>query len=110
MIVGDLLPHFDVTDSHGRRVGYGERIWQKRALVLLTLPHAARAGEDPYVAALLALEPELALTDAVCVITRDVVGGLSPYGLAIADRWGELALVRRADAVGGLPTADDILD
>lgn len=34
---GDLVPHFDVTDVHGKAVAYS-RLWQRQNLVLVLLP------------------------------------------------------------------------
>ena len=102
---GELLPHFHVSDVRGPHVRYAEMLWQKRAVVFVTLPGAASPDEERYVAELDAAAPALAKLEAVAVITRTPVPALPPVGLAIADRWGEVAVVTQADTIAGLPDA-----
>ena len=104
-----LVPHFDVTDVHGRAVTYGS-VWQRRNLVLVTLPSAESEAATRYVSALTSRQEELARHDAECVVTRDAVDGLPPPGTLVADRWGEIAHVKAADDVAALPPVEELLD
>lgn len=104
---GGQVPHFTVTDAGGRRVSYASGIWQRKHLVLVTVPRAqadeaaalARFNEET-----LGLDP----LDVACVVTADDVPGLPPYGLLVADRWGEIAVVRRGATAAELPNTDEL--
>jgi hypothetical protein len=97
---GDLVPHFDVTTIDGQVVSYST-VWQRRNLVLVTV--ADRDAE--YAAELRAHAGAFAQHGAVCVATREAIGGLPERGVLIADRWGEI--VHMTD--GDLPDASDVL-
>lgn len=70
---GASVPFFDVTTTDGRRVRYDE-LWQRRALLLLSVPEDADAG----VAASLRARVG---HDAEVVVTADALPGLSHPGV-----------------------------
>ncbi len=92
---GASVPFFDVTTTDGRRVRYDE-LWQRRALLLLSVPEDADAG----VAASLRARVG---HDAEVVVTADALPGLSHPGVLVADRWGE---VQHVAPLGELDQAD----
>jgi len=104
-----LVPHFEVTDVHGVPVTYGS-LWQRRNLVLVTLPAGESEAATQYVIALTSRTEELDRHDAECVVTRDAVDGLPPPGALVADRWGEIVLVATAPDTAALPPAEELLD
>jgi len=105
--IGDQMPHFAVTDTHGRSVHY-EAIWQRRALVLVCLPQDGSSTAPDDVARLLA-GLEAFADDTACVVTRDPVARVDAPAVVVADQWGEVAHVSTAVTVDGLPKADDVL-
>lgn len=106
---GDLVPHFEVRTLHGERFSYST-IWQRRNLVLVTLPAAESDSARTYTSRLTARAPAFSARDADCVITRDNIPGLPAPGVLVADRWGEIIHVAAASAVDDLPPAEDLLD
>ena len=106
--IHDLVRHFEVTDLRGERVQYSS-IWQRRNLVLVTLP-----GQDPasrsYADRLLARVPGPDDDDTVWIATRDSVEGLPAPGLVVADRWGEVVNVARPSEVKDLPAPEEVAD
>jgi hypothetical protein len=106
---GDLVPHFSVVDATGRRVSYRDTAWQRRELVLITLPPGADvAAESP--ALRLAEWGRQAPEDVAVIVTGDAVPGMPPCGFAVADRWGEIAVVQPADSPGALPSAEQLAE
>jgi hypothetical protein len=100
---GDLVPHFEVTNLQGETVSYST-MWQRRNLVLVTVPASDPDGTfATYVSRLTAEMPASAWADTTCVITRDTVLGLPSPGVVVADRWGEIVHVARGSHVGELP-------
>jgi hypothetical protein len=97
---GDLLPHFSVTSLDGKRVDYAT-IWQRKILVLVSLPPEKLADVPPFAAEMAAVSGP----DAECVITRDRVAGVPSPGAVVADQWGEVVYV-----AGELPSAQDLSD
>lgn len=104
---GDAVPHWHLTTHDGRALSYVS-IWQRRNLVLVTIPSLADANS--YVAVLTARQPEFDSRHAECVITRDQLSGLPVPGALVADRWGEIVHVWTCSGVGDLPSADQLLD
>ena len=107
---GDCLPLFTVRRADGRDVRYRD-IWQRRNLVLVSLPGQGSAeGRDAYAEALAARQAELESYDAECIVTRDVVPGVPRPGVIVADRWGEIAFVSGGARVADLPAAADLVE
>ena len=86
---GDLVFHFSVTNLSGESFDYSD-IWQRKNLVLVSLPHAESAASTKYVAQVIAQMTDLTGNDTACVITRDSVSGVPSPGVVVADRWGEI--------------------
>jgi hypothetical protein len=106
---GDQVPHFEASTAEGVRFSYST-IWQRRNLLLITLPALESASSANYVSELTTRLPEFGDLDAECIVTRDAVPGLPGPGVLIADRWGEIVhLVVTADVVG-LPPPQELLD
>ena len=106
---GDIIPHFQVTDSQGAVVAYSS-IWQRRNLVLVTLSATASQQSDDYVSQLADYMPEFRKHDAACVVTRDLVPGSPSPGVVIADRWGEIVHVSGAADIADLPGPRELLE
>jgi hypothetical protein len=106
---GDLVPHFDVRTTDGDIVGYAA-IWQRRHLVLVTLPAHESPDDATYAAELAARTAEFAEHEATCIATRDPVAGLPAPGALVADRWGEIVNIAHGSDVRALPTLADLLE
>jgi hypothetical protein len=106
---GDLVSHFTVTNLNGDRFAYSD-IWQRKNLVLVSLPHAESAASAKYVAQIVAQMSELTSDDTVCVITRDGVSGVTSPGVVIADQWGEIHHVCCGTRIDDLPSPYDLVE
>jgi hypothetical protein len=104
---GDRVPHFAVTDVHGRPIAYRD-IWQHRNLVLIALP-STPSGPPDDAAYARALDGRFE-DDTVGVITRNDIAGLPPPGALVADKWGEIFAVWTGAAVSDLPSAQELAD
>jgi hypothetical protein len=108
---GDPIPHFHVTDVRGTSIDYSMSIWQRRNLVLVTLPSTDRDDEfGDYVSKLTSQTPAWAGADSECVITRDRVPGIPQPGIAVADRWGEIVHVAGGSSAAELPPAHELIE
>lgn len=101
------VPHFEVTTLGGQRVRYRE-IWQRRALVLVVVNANERAAAAHYASLLKARQDEFDEAEATVVMTADAVPGMSPRGVVIADRWGEI-LYSGSPPAGEFPSVDELL-
>ncbi len=107
---GDLIPHFDVTSLQGDTVSYST-LWQRRNLVLITVPASDPDGTfTHYVSQLSARGPASTAADTEWVITRDAVTGVPCPGVVVADRWGEVIHVATGSQASELPLADELVD
>jgi hypothetical protein len=106
---GDAVPHFDVRTLQGEQFRYSS-IWQRRNLVLVTLPDSPSGSVDRYISDLTARLEEIRDEQAECVITRDSVPGLPAAGMLVADRWGEIVYVASGAQAADLPPAQELLD
>ena len=104
----DLVPHFDVTNLEGQAVTYST-IWQRRNLVLVTLPASDPDGAFSNYAGRVAADVPTA-GDTACVITRDVVTGIPSPGIVVADRWGEIVYVADGTQVAALPSTQELVE
>jgi hypothetical protein len=104
---GDAVPHFEVRTLGGDMFRYST-IWQRKNLVLVTLPMTV-AG-DSYASELLALGSAFHEREGVCVITRDHLTGLSAPAALVADRWGEIVHVATTSDVADLPPPHELLN
>lgn len=105
---GDLVPHFDVTNLQGEAVTYST-IWQRRNLVLVTLPPSDPARTFTNYAAEVAADIP-AGGDTACVLTRDVVTGIPSPGIVVADRWGEIVHIASGAQVAELPSVSELVE
>jgi hypothetical protein len=85
-----------------------DTIWQRKNLVLVSLPDST--ANATYAAELLARAPEFHARHSALVVTYDRVSGLPAPGVLIADRWGEVVHVAAVSDTGTLPGADDLLE
>jgi hypothetical protein len=81
--MGQLIPHFDISDIDGRHVNYGADLWQRKHLVLVSAPAVP--------ATLLADLTGLSSDDVAVVVTPGPLPGYPASPIAIVDRWGEVA-------------------
>jgi hypothetical protein len=106
---GELIPHFEVTTLGGERINYAT-LWQRRNLVLVTLPAADSDAGTKYLSELSDRIPQFRALNTDCVMTPEQVPGIPCPGALIADKWGEIIYVRAASEVADLPSAEDVLD
>ena len=106
---GDLIPHFNVTNLNGERFAYSD-IWQRKNLVLVSLPHAESAASDNYLSQLTGQMSDWSGNDTAWVITRDSVSGLPNPGVIVADRWGEIHHVTHAAEVEDLSSPHELME
>jgi hypothetical protein len=104
----DLLPHFDVAAIDGTRARYAA-IWQQKMLVLVVLPDADSPSRD-YAGACLAKAHELSDRDTAWIVTAEPIAGLPAPGVAVADQWGEIMHLARAERVDDLPDPEELAD
>ena len=103
-----LLPHFEVTDLAGEHVHYSS-LWQRKNLVLVTLPDAAAPSRD-YAERLKALARGMNGDDTKWIVTEDRVAGVPCPSVVVAARWGEVAHLAHPTAVEGLPTPEELVE
>jgi hypothetical protein len=106
---GELLPHFSVTTVAGERFAYSD-IWQRKNLVLVSLPHEESDGSAKYLAQLAIGTSELTGNDTACLITRNSIPGVPAPGVVVADRWGEIHHVTHAARVEDLPSLHELVE
>jgi peroxiredoxin len=106
---GDSVPHFDVRTTEDRRISYAT-IWQRRNLVLISLPDVTSAACEAYIAQLTLQIAAFAGQNSEYVITRDRVPMISSPSVIVADKWGEIFYVATASDVVDLPPAQELLD
>lgn len=106
---GDLIPHFEVTTLDGDRINYAT-VWQRRNLVLVTLPTADSDASRKYVSELSDRISQFRAQNTTCVMTREPVPGVPHPGALVADKWGEVMFVRAASEVADLPPAEELSD
>ena len=105
---GEQVPHFVVRGLDGESIAYST-IWQQRNLLLLSLPDHEAEGK-PYVERLNRALAGLTPQDTAYVFTTSEVPGVPRPGMVVADKWGEIHYVVRADTVAQLPGSDEIVD
>ena len=106
---GDPVPHFRVATIENKAVEYAT-IWQRRNLVLVALSKADTGSATAYVSQFEAEAPAFHSHDTECVLTRDIVPGITPPAVLIADRWGEIVHIASGSDVVDLPSVGDVLD
>lgn len=104
--LGDLLPHFKVTDLYGKRFDYSS-IWQRKNLVLVMLSDTDSLTRS-YAEQLMVRGRDSKEDDTEWVVTCDRIAGMPNPGAVVADRWGELMHVAHAPDVAHLPPPDEL--
>lgn len=107
---GEQVPHFTVRRPDGSDARYTD-LWQRRNLVLVSLPdQAENNGRDAYERALAAKRSEFETYEADCIVTYDAVPGVPQPGVLVADRFGEITFIGGGSSVSELPDPDDIVE
>lgn len=106
---GDLVAHFTALLRDGTLFDSAE-IWQRRNLLLVVLPEDTSKEVRRYAAALDDKTDAIVGFTARCVITSQPVADISPAGLVIADRWGEVYFAVSGVSVSNLPNVVEILE
>ena len=108
---GDRVPHFSVARLGGGRAEYAET-WQRRNLLLVTLPAAAEmaVAAEAYAAAIAAHSSGWAESETDLVITTDPVSGVPSPGVLVADRWGEIHGAWYQPTPDRLPAAEELAE
>lgn len=105
---GDLVPHFDVTTLEGEAVTYST-IWQRRNLVLVTLPATDPDGTFRNYADQIRAH-FTAETDTACVITREPAIGIPQPAVVVADRWGEIIYMATGAQAAEFPRPCELVE
>ena len=84
------VPHVDLITAAGDRVRYAD-LWQRRALLLITVRDPADAGA--FEEALGDRDGEIDALGAKAVVSATTLEGLPHPGILVADRWGEICHV-----------------
>ncbi len=107
---GDQLPAFVVPDIDGARFDSGT-IWQRRNLLLVSLPPGADAHGDAKVAAWVAavrtMDDTFQEHETTVVVTHEAVGGLAASAI-VADRWGEIIAIEPCDPAADRPPVAEL--
>jgi hypothetical protein len=105
---GDSVPHFEVKMIGGELFSYAS-IWQRKNLLLITLPGPDSESAAGYLADLTARLQELG-DDVAGVVTRDSVPHVPPFGVLVADRWGEVVFAVERSDVSDLPPPRELVE
>jgi hypothetical protein len=103
---GDSVPFFEVTTVDGKPFSYSS-IWQRKNLLLLTLPPLDVAA---YINDVTTLRRRFGDGDVECVITEDRVPQVNAPGVVIADRWGEVVFAVEKSDVADLPRPEELVE
>jgi peroxiredoxin len=106
---GDSVPHFEVTRFEGEPFTYST-IWQRKNLLLVTIPGLDSESTSAYAADVIARVQEFGDEDLECVITGDRVAGISAPAVVVADRWGEIAFAVEKSDVAELPAPQELIE
>ena len=109
LAAGSQIPRFNVRTLEGNDVAYAS-IWQRKNLVLITVPAVEPAGSSGSLSQITARLLPLIPADTACVITRDTVTGIPSPGVVVADRWGEIVHVAAASTVADLPSVPELVE
>jgi hypothetical protein len=106
--VRDLMPMFTALSADGSLVRY-EDIWQRKNLVLVTLPEN-NPTRTAYTASLNVLVDSIARSDTTVVITTTPIDSVPCPGVVVADRWGEVYFVQQAARASKLPSPEELIE
>ena len=107
---GDLLATFAVNTIDGAAFDY-DTVWQRRNLLLVSLPRdGLRGAANTYARDLSQRREQIMAHEAVCVITFDAVARVPCPAVVVADRWSEVYFVSAPATVEELPTPDEIIE
>lgn len=105
----DLFPHIVLRHVDGRTVVYRD-IWQHRNLVLVCLDPDDAEAVARWSASLASHDDVWRDLEAEVVLTTDPVPGVPSCAVLVADRWGEVVMVRAAVASAALPPVEDLVE
>jgi hypothetical protein len=107
------MPHVSLRGIDGTTFSYKD-VWQRRNLLLVSLPAKAKEDEQreeaAYLDAIRAHEEAIREYETDIVITRGVLPGLPAPAVIIADRWGEIIAVSCSDRMATLLPIAEILE
>jgi hypothetical protein len=107
---GALIPHFEVATVDGNRVKYAD-LWQRRNVVVLTLPDKLDDTTRRYAAELQTRLAELKPDDTTLIVVVGSVHSLPASSLIVADRWGEIAHIEELSPdIAAWPSAIEIVE
>ena len=107
---GSRMPHVRLRRLDGSSFDYGD-VWQRRNLLLVALGAGrARDADASWLDALESARSACEMHEAVVVVTRDAVPGLTAPGVVVADRWGEVAFAETATSVAALPAVETLVE
>jgi hypothetical protein len=106
--VRDVMPMFTALSADGSLVSY-EDIWQRKNLVLVTLPED-NPTRTAYTTSLNMLVDSIACSDTTVVITTTPIDGVPCPGVVVADRWGEVYFVQQAARASELASPEELIE
>lgn len=110
LVRGSRMPHVQLRRLDGSHFDYGD-VWQRRNLLLIALGAGpARDADAPWLEALESDRSACELHEAVVVVTRDAVPGLTAPGVVVVDRWGEVVFAEAAASVSALPATETLVE
>jgi hypothetical protein len=90
-------------------VDYSSAIWQRKPLVLVTLPDDGPSSHS-YAEQLMGKCRGAHDDDTAWLVTPERIPGLPSPGAIVADRWGEVMHVAQASNVAELPVPDELVE
>lgn len=106
---GDSVPHFEVRTLDGELFSYAA-IWQRKNLLLVSLPTVDSESTRNYVTDLLSRVQEFGDQDVACVMTRDRIPGIPASGVLVADKWGEIIFAADTSDAPDLSSPQELID
>ena len=104
---GDSVPDFEVRTLEGEPFTYST-IWQRKNLLLVSLPTIDSEAASAYAADVTARVREFDDQDFECVVTLDQIPRIAPPAVVIADRWGEIVFAVEKSEVAHLPAPQEL--
>ena len=106
---GDAVPHFEVRSVDGELFCYSS-IWQRKNLLLVSLPTLDSDSTSGYIAELGQRLRDLGDRDLELIVTRDSIPGVSISTVLVADKWGEVVYAVGASEVSDLPSPQELVE
>jgi hypothetical protein len=101
------MPHLAVETVEQTVFDYAS-VWQQKNLVLVVIGDLS-ADAAAYLGRLDDARRQFDVREAVAIVTRTPIDGLSVPGLLVVDRWGRVIHAAHVSQVSELPSVEDLL-